>query len=196
MTSVRRSFKLSKPLSKAMSSAVNTVSSSSLTRRQTARAKRTWTITVAKEVCPAFVRLESAICQEMPKCKAFFVAFAEESGRMIQCCSYCFQSLGSPLGTGVVLFERSFCSSSCTWEYRVSCFPRGPRMFLERRDTSTCQRCLRPTDGKWEADHVEPICEAACRRQSLATCNLQVLCIPCHKKKSSDEKRSKQVERS
>lgn len=54
------------------------------------------------------------------------------------------------------------------------------------RDKYTCQKCgTIGLPSELEADHIVPLCEGGAPSDMA---NLQALCIPCHKVKSSAEK--------
>lgn len=63
---------------------------------------------------------------------------------------------------------------------------RSLREEIERRDGSQCRLC--GCGGPFDLDHVEPLWKAPHR--ALDRANLQVLCRPCHRRKTAAERSS------
>ncbi|MCI4331527.1 MAG: HNH endonuclease [Thermoplasmata archaeon] len=77
-----------------------------------------------------------------------------------------------------------YCGRRCQWRFRGRYFWDAARTFVLHRDRFTCQRChLRHRVRELEVDH---IVEVALGGASLDYDNLQTVCRPCHRRKTTE----------
>jgi 5-methylcytosine-specific restriction endonuclease McrA len=91
--------------------------------------------------------------------------------------------------------RRTFCDWRCVDEYLLRVEPKRMRFFVYRRDMGICQGCGEVfdefTDGGWEADHIIPLWFAHATGDWTAWDpeNLRLLCVPCHKVKTANDRK-------
>ncbi len=96
---------------------------------------------------------------------------ARELGRCVEC----FGPLPSP--------RAQYCSRACRWRFHGRYFWDAARTVVFRRDRYTCRHCGRRYPRRHlEVDHV---LEIAAGGAALDYANLQTLCKPCHRAKTS-----------
>lgn len=77
-----------------------------------------------------------------------------------------------------------YCGRRCQWRFQGRYFWDAARTYVLHRDRFTCQRCQRRLRVReLEVDH---IVEVALGGASLDYDNLQTVCRPCHRAKTSD----------
>ena len=75
--------------------------------------------------------------------------------------------------------RRSYCSDECMYRN----LPHFMRSLVRQRDKGICALCHTETHGRWEMDHIVPVCEGG------GLCGLdgyRTLCIPCHKTETAE----------
>ena len=82
-----------------------------------------------------------------------------------------------------------YCSASCRWRFHGRFFWDAARVVVLRRDRYTCRACRRRVRAR-ELD-VDHILEIARGGAPLDPTNLQTLCRPCHRRKTSEFLRSR-----
>lgn len=85
--------------------------------------------------------------------------------------------------------RRTFCSPRCVTNYKLRADPKVMRWHVFFRDEGKCAACGHQHfhfDGKWEADHIDPLAMAFGDWAFWEPENVQILCTdPCHKQKSA-----------
>lgn len=70
--------------------------------------------------------------------------------------------------------------------------PKKMREHVFFRDDGVCARCGKKHESlnaDWEADHVMPLMVAFGDPRFWEPSNVVILCLPCHKKKSAEDRR-------
>jgi 5-methylcytosine-specific restriction endonuclease McrA len=76
-----------------------------------------------------------------------------------------------------------YCSRGCRWRFHGRFFWDAARRVVLRRDHYTCQACgIRARKSSLDVDHIQ---EIAVGGAPLDYSNLQTLCRPCHRAKTS-----------
>ena len=93
---------------------------------------------------------------------------------------------------GKIDYDAPFCGPVCKTHYQLRADPQKMRQHVFFRDGGKCACC--PTvfqylDDEWEADHIIPLMIALWDPKAWEPDNVRLLCMPCHKKKSADDRR-------
>lgn len=95
--------------------------------------------------------------------------------------------------------SRSRWHPACVKEYKLLFWPTATRQAVWRRDKGKCNVCGVQCDRKgangWDLDHIKPLIEAQGDLSFWQLGNLQTLCKPCHKSKTSNEATKRAAER-
>jgi len=81
----------------------------------------------------------------------------------------------------------------CLDLYLVASDPKCARIFLFRRDKGKCASCGKKADrldDAWHVDHVRRLRDAPRDIRYWLPENIQILCIPCHVRKTTAEQRA------
>lgn len=77
--------------------------------------------------------------------------------------------------------------TSCVQEYKFLTRPSIQRRVVARRDKFICAACGVFCRGAWDLDHIKPLWESGGDPAFWQLANMQTLCVPCHKVKTSRE---------
>lgn len=111
-------------------------------------------------------------------------------------CRWCNKEIGlTPKGRASKARWHPLCFS----EYKFLFWPSTTRLVVWKRDNGRCATCNTVCDRKgangWNMDHITPLIEANFDIQYWQLSNLQTLCKPCHKVKTSAEATERAVKR-
>lgn len=99
-------------------------------------------------------------------------------------CRWCNQLIGpTPKGKP----SRATWHKECVNEYRFLYWPSVQRRVVARRDNYKCASCGVNCRGAWDLDHIKPLWESNGDPSFWQLGNMQTLCRPCHKTKTSQE---------
>ena len=99
-------------------------------------------------------------------------------------CRWCNCSIGlTPSGRE----SKATWHAHCVKEYRFLHWPSEQRRVVARRDRHICATCGVNCRGAWDLDHIRPLWESGGDPSFWQLSNMQTLCRPCHKVKTSLE---------
>jgi 5-methylcytosine-specific restriction endonuclease McrA len=107
-------------------------------------------------------------------------------------CRFCGDMIVFPNGK---IKTRANWHPHCLEVYKTIYWPTHTRKVVWKRDQGQCAGChmrflsIRGAGSEWHVDHIRPLFEANGDLEFWRLPNLQVLCIPCHNKKSALEAR-------
>ncbi|WP_407304016.1 HNH endonuclease [Acinetobacter sp.] len=103
-------------------------------------------------------------------------------------CRWCNEKIG-PTRTGRA--SKAHWHKECYEEYELLFHASTTRQAVWKRDHGKCRSCGKQCDRKgangWDMDHITPLIEANGEMKYWTLENLQTLCKPCHKAKTSAE---------
>lgn len=98
-------------------------------------------------------------------------------------CRWCGETIRNHAGT---INNKKKWHEQCLHEYFLRSRPMYARRFIWERDQGKCAKCdteVKRRYGDWDLDHIVPLIDGG----SHGPENMQILCKPCHKVKTSQE---------
>lgn len=104
-------------------------------------------------------------------------------------CRWCNKPMTKVLKNGKL--SKSTWHDKCVKEYKLLHWPSYTRKAVWKRDKGNCSQCSTVCDKRgpngWHMDHIVPLYSVQGQLWAWGLGNLQTLCKPCHKIKTSSE---------